>query len=53
VVEQKTLDAVIENFRGKTTTQIVEQNHQEKAWIENHRNHKMVSYDYSFELKCV
>jgi DNA-binding transcriptional regulator YiaG len=53
VEEQKTLDTVIENFKGKTTTQIVEQNHQEKAWIENHSHHKMVSYDYAFELKYV
>jgi DNA-binding transcriptional regulator YiaG len=51
--ELKTLKSVVEGFKGKTTNQIVKQNHQEKAWIDNHDHRGMVDYNYAFGLKCI
>jgi DNA-binding transcriptional regulator YiaG len=48
--ELKTLQTVVENFKDKTTTQIVALNHQEKAWIDNHEQRGLVDYGYAFGL---
>lgn len=49
--ELKTLQTVVENFKDKTTTQIVALNHQEKAWIDNHEQRGLVDYGYAFGLR--
>ena len=50
-LELKTLKTVVENFKGKTTNQIVTLNHQEKAWIENHEQRGVVDYGHAFGLR--
>ena len=50
-LELKTLQSVVENFKDKTTTQIVKQNHQEKAWIDNYEQRGVVDYGYAFGLR--
>jgi Protein of unknown function (DUF4065) len=49
--ELKTLQNVVENFKDKTTTQIVALNHQKKAWIDNHEQRGLVDYEYAFGLR--
>ncbi len=49
--ELQTLETVVTMFRGKTTTQIVAINHQEKAWIDNQETHAKVNYGYAFGLR--
>ena len=49
--ELKTLQNVVENFKDKTTAQIVALNHQEKAWIDNHEQRGLVDYGYAFGLR--
>lgn len=48
--EQEILNLVLKTFKNKTKSQIVEQNHREKAWIENKANYQMVDYRFAFEL---
>ncbi len=49
--ELKTLRSIVENFKSKTTTQIVNLNHKEKAWIDNHEQRGLVDYGYAFGLR--
>jgi len=49
--ELKTLQNVVENFKDKTTTQIVNLNHEEKAWIDNYEQRGVVDYGYAFGLR--
>lgn len=49
--ELRTLQSVVENFKDKTTTQIVALNHQEKAWIDNYEQRGLVDYRYAFRLR--
>lgn len=51
--ELNTLESVVRAFTGKKTNEIVELNHQETAWIENHENHQIVDYKFAFELKYI
>jgi hypothetical protein len=50
--ELNTLQTIVQHFKNKTTTQIVTQNHQEKAWIDNHEERGLVDYGYAFGLGC-
>jgi DNA-binding transcriptional regulator YiaG len=52
-LELKTLQSVVERFKGKTTAQIVKQNHQEKAWIDNYEQRGLVDYGYAFGLSWI
>lgn len=49
--ELETLQSVVENFKDKTTTDIVALNHKEKAWIENQEKRQLVDYEYGFGIE--
>jgi DNA-binding transcriptional regulator YiaG len=49
--ELETLTTVTTIFQGKTTTEIVNINHQEEAWLKNHENRALVDYQWAFGLK--
>ena len=49
--ELKTLQSVVENFKGKTTKQIVEINHLESAWIDNQELKRVVDYEFAFGIR--
>ncbi len=52
--ELETLRNVLDAFQYKKTNEIVHLSHQEKAWIENEKEKKLISYqDYAFELKAI
>ena len=44
------LEKITERFRNTSTDKIIEISHQEKAWIENQADKKLINYNYSFEL---
>lgn len=44
------LHSVAERFKNTTTNEIIEISHQEKAWIENNADKKLIDYRYGFEL---
>ncbi len=49
--EIKVLERVSSHFKEISTSDIIEYSHKEKAWIENAKDKKMISYkDYAFEL---
>lgn len=48
--ELQILHSVAERFRKTSTNEIIEISHQEKAWIENHQENKLIDYKYGFEL---
>lgn len=50
-IELKTLSMVTTIFKGKTTTEIVELNHQEDAWLENQEKRQLVDYRWAFGIK--
>jgi DNA-binding transcriptional regulator YiaG len=50
-LELETLRSIVGGFKGKTTSQIVKQNHQEKAWIDNYEHKGLVDYGYAFGLR--
>ncbi len=50
--EIESMNVVLDTLRFKSTDKIVELNHNEKAWIENHNENKIISYlDYAPLLK--
>lgn len=52
--ELKVLDEVINKLAKKSSTEIVEISHHEKAWIENEDKRAMISYQkYAFELSAL
>ena len=48
--ELEILNAVADRFINTSTSEIIEISHNEKAWIENNFERKLIDYDYSFEL---
>ena len=48
--ELKTLDDVVTRFRGKKTNDIIDISHREKAWLENEKQRRIISYKYAFDL---
>jgi DNA-binding transcriptional regulator YiaG len=48
--ELQLLEITAERFRNTTTTEIIELSHQEKAWIENKDEKRIIDYTYSFDL---
>ncbi len=49
--EINVLEEVSKKMANKTSTEIVELSHKEKAWIENESRHDLISYQkYAFEL---
>lgn len=49
--ELKVLEAIAGRFNTTTTREIIDISHQEKAWIDNQAERKIIDYNYSFELK--
>ncbi|MCF8231131.1 MAG: SocA family protein, partial [Bacteroidales bacterium] len=49
--ELEVLNQVAERFQQTTTKEIIEISHQEKAWQDNHSDHNLIDYRYSFDLK--
>ena len=51
VVEIAVLEDVFTKFKGLRTDNVVKLSHQEKAWIENQKDHELISYQkYAFDL---
>jgi len=48
--ENSMLEAIAERFKNLSTNEIIALSHQEKAWIENQAERKIIDYIYSFEL---
>ena len=44
------LKAIAERFKSTSTNEIIEISHQEKAWIENKAERKIIDYVYSYDL---
>ena len=45
------LDTVVLKFKNVSTKNIIALSHLEKAWIENEKDRKVISYkDYAFDL---
>lgn len=52
--ELETMQNVLDVFKYKKTNEIVDLSHEEKAWIENEKEKRLISYqDYAFDLKAV
>jgi uncharacterized phage-associated protein len=54
--EQKELESmqkVADVFAAMNNTQIVDINHQERAWIDCEKEKKLVDYNYAFDLKAI
>jgi len=49
--EIKTMVMVHEKFKNMTAQQIIELSHIEKAWKENQKEKKIISYYYAFEME--
>ncbi len=50
-LELNVMNAVANRFKNTTTSEIIEISHQEKAWIDNQAEHKLIDYNLGFELK--
>ena len=49
--ELSVLAEVVSIFKDTSTADIIETSHKEKAWIENEKGRKIISYkDYAFDL---
>ena len=44
------LEEVADRFRNYSTNSIIAISHQEKAWIENERERKIIDYNYGFDM---
>ena len=52
--ELESLQNVLDGLQYKKTKEIVNISHEEKAWIENQKDKRIISYqDYAFDLKAV
>lgn len=48
--EIESLNSVVNTFKGCNATQIMQKSHEEKAWIENEKEKRLIDYNYSFDL---
>ena len=48
--ELEELEEIVERFKKCSTKKIIAISHQEKAWIENEREKKIIDYNLSFDL---
>lgn len=48
--EIEILESVAERFKKTSTNEIIEISHNEKAWIENNAERKLIDYNFSFDL---
>jgi putative zinc finger/helix-turn-helix YgiT family protein len=49
--ELNILEKVADTFKSISTREIIEISHQEKGWKDCFSGHRLISYDYAFELK--
>jgi hypothetical protein len=49
-MELKIMENIAERFKTTSTNEIIEISHQEKAWLENKEEKKLIDYRYSFDL---
>jgi len=50
-IELKIIQEVLDKFKGKTTKEIVDYSHNEKAWIENQKEKKIISYSFALDME--
>jgi DNA-binding transcriptional regulator YiaG/uncharacterized phage-associated protein len=48
--ELMVLEAVVERFKNISTKEIIDISHNEKAWMENEKEKRLIDYGYGFEL---
>lgn len=48
--EIKALEEVVSKFKTRSATEIRQLSHEEKAWIDNEKEKRLIDYNYSFEL---
>ncbi len=51
--EQNVLDEVCSRFADMSSTDMSRISHCEDAWLECHKDHGRISYDYAFQLKAI
>jgi uncharacterized phage-associated protein len=52
--ELSILNQVAEKFKNISTADMIEYSHKEKAWVENEKERRLISYkDYGFELRGI
>lgn len=49
--EMQVLTEVASRFKNASTAEIIKTSHQEKAWIENEAERRLISYQWAFELR--
>jgi len=49
--EIETLEKVVARFKNYSASDIVEQSHKEKGWMENQDTKQLISYEYAFEME--
>jgi len=49
-LELQILDKVSSSFSDMNTNQVIEFSHNEKAWIDNENERKLIDYNYAFEI---
>lgn len=47
------LEIVCSNFSAMNTNQVIEFSHNEKAWIENESERKLIDYNYAFDIEQI
>lgn len=47
------IDVVCEKLKDCSSRKVSDMSHEEKAWIENHKNHRMIPYSGAFELRMM
>lgn len=53
-MELSILEKIAETFKNTSTSDIIDFSHKEKAWIENEKERKIISYkDYAFDLTAI
>jgi uncharacterized phage-associated protein len=51
--EQKVLDSICNRFGTKTSREISQLSHEEKAWIDHRENHERIPFDEAFYIKAI
>ena len=48
--EIEILESVSAQFKNKSTKEVIEFSHKEKAWLENNQEKKLIDYTYAFDI---
>ena len=49
--ELKVMEFITERFKNVSTNEIIKLSHKEKAWRKNNEGHKVINYNYGFDIK--